>query len=247
MTSNLGAMRCQIKSQFKVALLQLPRSVRSMKVEDFYYDDSNQQALGPPDLTLECAKVAVSVSNSITKEVETTVKNGSKTKGKKGTKKSSILAQGPPTSGTRKSTRKRMAPSWTGEAPLASSTLTAAALGGFGSASTSGSRMQIHPQTPIGNVSLAPPMITPKFNPATPLHRSAMRTQKSDEKFLISMNGSPVYVGAGGRGNRSSKNDNMIPLPIGGGKTLMVPADNPEVQPLVQKLISSCLKNATNK
>ena len=34
--------------------------------------------------------------------------------------------------GTRKSSRKRLAPSWGGEAPLASSTLTAAALGRFG-------------------------------------------------------------------------------------------------------------------
>ena len=52
--------------------------------------------------------------------------------GKKRSKKSSILAQGPPMTGTRKSSRKRLAPSWGGEAPLASSTLTAAALGRFG-------------------------------------------------------------------------------------------------------------------
>lgn len=239
-------MRTQIKSQFKVALLQLPRSVREMKVEDMYYNDTNDQANGPPDLTLECAKVAVSVSNSISKEVETTVKSGSKTKGKKGSKKSSILAQGPPASGSRKSTRNRFAPSWTGEAPLASSTLTAAALGGFASAKKTRSRKQLQPQTPIGKVSAATPMITPKFDPATPLHRSAMRTQKADEKFLISMNGSPVYVGAG-RGGRTSNKDNMIPLPIGDGKTLMVPADNPEVQPLVQQLIKNCLDKATNK
>ena len=56
-------------------------------------------------------------------------------------------------------------------------------------------------------------MITPKFDPATPLHRTAMRTQKAGEKFLVSMDGSPVYVG--GRGGSRSKNENLIPVPIG--------------------------------
>ena len=48
-------MQNQIKSQFKVALLQLPRTVRSMKVEDFYYNEvTNDNNL---DLTVECAKI----------------------------------------------------------------------------------------------------------------------------------------------------------------------------------------------
>ena len=81
-------------------------------------------------------------------------------------------------------------------------------------------------------------MITPKFDLATPLNRTVSRTAKAEEKFLMSMQGSPVYVG--GR-SRSTKNENLIPLPIGNGQTLMVPADNPEVQPLIQSLIKSCM------
>ena len=58
-------------------------------------------------------------------------------------------------------------------------------------------------------------MITPKFDMATPLNRTVSRTAKADEKFLMSMQGSPVYVG--GR-SRSTKNENLIPLPIGKSK-----------------------------
>jgi len=234
--SSIGAIQTQIRSQFKVAMLQQSRSVRSMKVEDFYYNNiDNANNL---DLTVECAKVAVSVSNDVNNEVKTTVKGPVSKKdggGKKRSKKSSILAQGPPMTGTRKSSRKRLAPSWGGEAPLASSTLTAAALGGFSTIKSSRTKGRVaQPLSELGTS-----MITPKFDPATPLHRTAMRTQKADEKFLVSMNGSPVYVG--GRGASRAKNENLIPVPIGDGKTLMVPSDDPSIQPIIQKLKESCM------
>merc|ERR1711962_757018 len=231
--SSIGAIQTQIRSQFKVAMLQQSRSVRSLKVEDFYYNDiGNSNSL---DLTVECAKVAVSISNTVKNEVKTV-------EGRK--KKSSILAQGPTMSGTRKSSRKRVASSLVSEVPLASSTLTAAALGGFSTMNpirTKGRVAQL--KTPSVELN-GSTMITPKFDPATPLHRTAMRTQKAGEKFLVSMDGSPVYVG--GRGGSRSKNENLIPVPIGNGKTLMVPSDDPEVQPIIQKLIKSCM-NSMNK
>lgn len=240
--SSIGAIQTQIRSQFKVAMLQQSRSVRSMKVEDFYYNNiDNANNL---DLTVECAKVAVSVSNDVNNEVKTTVKGPVNKKdggGKKRSKKSSILAQGPPMTGTRKSSRKRLAPSWGGEAPLASSTLTAAALGGFSTIKSSRTKGRVaQPLSELGTS-----MITPKFDPATPLHRTAMRTQKADEKFLVSMNGSPVYVG--GRGASRAKNENLIPVPIGDGKTLMVPSDDPSIQPIIQKLRESCMNIMSKK
>jgi len=246
--SSIGAMQNQIKSQFKVALLQLPRTVRSMKVEDFYYNDvTNDNNL---DLTVECAKVAVSISNTVSNEVKTVEgPNKKKGGGRKGNKKkSSILAQGPSMTGTRQSNRKRVASSMINGVPLASSTLTAAALGGFTGFTgmnpirTKGRIAQL--KTPSGpSVELnGTTMITPKFDPATPLHRTAMRTKKAGEKFLVSMDGSPVYVGGGSR----SKNENLIPVPLGDGRTLMVPSDDPDVQPIIQKLIENSL-NSMNK
>jgi len=251
LNSDIGALQKQIKSQFKVALLQQTRATRQLKVEDFYYKESGDSwEEEKTDLNVECAKLAVSISNNIYKEVKTTVSgaNAKATATKKGrrTKKSSILAShgAVPSSGVRRSTRKRLAPSWMddtglGETPLASSTMTAAALGGFSTAKTTrikGGRLFSAAQTP---------MITPKFDMATPLNRTVSRTAKADEKFLMSMQGSPVYVGGGGRG-RSTKNENLIPVPIGNGQTLMVPADNPEVQPMIQALIKSCM-NLMNK
>lgn len=249
--SAITALQTQIKSQFKVTLLKEPRNIRRMKVEDFYYnsEDDDQAIADKLNITVECAKVAMAVNDQISNEVKTNVKS----KGKKGTsktskKKSSILAQGPALSGTgmRRSTRKRTAPSWISETPLASSTLTAAALGGFTTAKSTRAKGRLFSQTPsasgFGNIS-ALPMITPKFDPTTPLARTAMRTQRNDEKFLMSMNGSPVYVA-----KKTSKNkDNLIPVPLGDGKTLMVPADNPEVQPLLQGLIKSCMSIMNKK
>lgn len=194
-----------------------------MKAEDFY--EKNDEAF---DLTVECAKVAVSVSNDICKEVKETTSVSKKQPRRTTKKKSSILAQGPRMSSVRRSTRKRNVPSWLSETPLASSTLTGAALGGFSTIKSTRAKGRV----------LQTPMITPKFDLATPLNRTVTRVQKADEKFLVSMNGSPVYVGGKGK---SAKNENLIPLPLGNGKTLMVPADNPEVQPLVQNLIKSCM------
>ena len=122
MYSFIGASQNKIKSQFRLALCQQPRNIRSMKVEDFYYNEIDNL-----NLTVECAKVAVGISNDVNDEMKTMFKKRKKS-GKISKKKSSILAQGPMT-GTRKSTRKRLAPSWVGGDPLASSTLTAAALG----------------------------------------------------------------------------------------------------------------------
>lgn len=236
--SNVSTLEKQINSQFRLAKLKLPSKIRSQKAEDFYYQDSDDT---DNQVTLECAKVAVSVSNSIQDEVKIAVKGttGKKKTGGRG-KKSSILAQGPTSTAVRRSTRGRAAPSWISETPLASSTLTAAALGSTtATAKSSRARRNLNPApTPISKLS----MITPKFDPKTPLNRTAMRTRKDEEKFLVSMNGSPVYVG----GRAKAKNDNMIPVPIGNGQTLVIPADNPEVQPLIQELIKNCM-NVVNK
>ena len=183
----------------------------------------------------------MSVSNSIKDEVTTAVKGttGKKKAASKKSKKSSILAQGPTSTAVRRSTRKRAAPSWISETPLASSTLTAAALGcTTATAKTSRVRRNVlNPApTPI------PSMITPKFDPTTPLTKTVTRTRRDEEKFLVSINGSPVYVGS----RAKAKNDNLIPVPIGNGQTLVIPADNPEVQPLIQDLIRNCM-NIMNK
>jgi hypothetical protein len=251
--SSVNALQKQIRSQFKVALLQQPRNARDLKVEDHYYymneSAADIVALTSMNLTAELAKVAASVTFNVSKDVKTTVKAsaGGKKRVSKATnkKKSSILAAAPTNStAVRRSTRKRFAPSFLlSETPLASSTLTAAALGGFNTAKSSRVKGRMTAQTPASGMSFfgaggMPGMITPKFDPATPMNRTAMRGKRDDEKWLVSMNGSPVYIG----GKKGKGNDNnVIPLPLGNGQTLVVPADNPEVQPMIQNLIASCM------
>jgi len=243
--SAVNALQTQVKSQFRMNLLKEPRNIRQMKVEDLYYneEDDDQAITDKLNLTVECAKVAMSVDKLVSNEVKTNVKSKGKAKATK--KKSSILSQGPgfANTGVRRSTRKRTNPSsfLISSTPLASSTLTAAALG-CTTAKTSRTKGRLVDQTPassgIGKMN-GLSMITPKFDLNTPLHRTAMRTAKADEKFLVSMQGSPVYVPKAGK---SKQKDNMIPVPLGNGKTLMVPTDNPDVQPILQNLIKSCMR-----
>ena len=119
-------------------LLKEPRNIRQMKVEDLYYneEDDDQAITDKLNLTVECAKVAMSVDKLVSNEVKTNVKS----KGKKGVakttkKKSSILSQGPglASTGIRRSTRKRTnQSSWISETPLASSTMTTAMTAALG-------------------------------------------------------------------------------------------------------------------
>lgn len=131
--SAVNALQTQVKSQFRMNLLKEPRNIRQMKVEDLYYneEDDDQAITDKLNLTVECAKVAMSVDKLVSNEVKTNVKSKGKAKATK--KKSSILSQGPgfANTGVRRSTRKRTNPSsfLISSTPLASSTLTAAALG----------------------------------------------------------------------------------------------------------------------
>ena len=132
--SSIEALQKQIKSQFRVAKVRLPKAVRDDKAENFYYNDGdNDEAIADKlNMTVELAKVAVEITKEVSAEVKNTVKSkGKKASAKLSKKKSSILSQGPALTSTavRRSTRKRTAPSWISETPLASSTLTAAALG----------------------------------------------------------------------------------------------------------------------
>merc|ERR1711982_271902 len=83
--SKIGAIQSQIRSQFKVAMRQQSRNIRSMKVEEFYYN--NVDKANNLDLTVECAKVAVSISNDVNNEVKTTVKGPGKKRDGNGKKK----------------------------------------------------------------------------------------------------------------------------------------------------------------
>jgi hypothetical protein len=63
--SSVNALQKQIRSQFKVALLQQPRNARDLKVEDHYYANESAADLVAStsmNLTAELAKVAASVT-----------------------------------------------------------------------------------------------------------------------------------------------------------------------------------------
>ena len=127
-------MQKQVTSQFRVAKVRLPKAVREDKAENYYYNENDDEEAieNKLNMTVELAKVAVEISKEVSNEVKNNVKSSTKGKRTRGSKKnSSILAQGPAITSTaiRRSTRKRTTSSGFPETPLASSTLTAAALG----------------------------------------------------------------------------------------------------------------------
>ena len=64
-----------------------------------------------------------------------------------------------------------------------------------------------------------------------------MRHQKNTEKFLFSLNGSPVQIMP-----NQTQNEDVIPIPLANGSTILVPVDHSDIQPHVEALKKSCLK-----
>ena len=85
----------------------------------------------------------------------------------------------------------------------------------------------------FADVSNVLPAITPKFDMATPLHKqfTVMRTAKQNET-IISLGGSPIYVGQTARKNRRGKVNgptspaDLVEIKIGDGRKLMVPTND---------------------
>ena len=76
---------------------------------------------------------------------------------------------------------------------------------------------------------LATPMITPKFDIATPMAKTIYREAKPTET-LISMSGSPVcptIASAAAKSKVKKAMKNHFAVPLDNGKTMMVPLDQP--------------------
>lgn len=134
MNSAVEALQKQVTSQFRVAKVRLPKAVREDKAENYYYNENDEEEAieSKLNMTVELAKVAVEISKEVSNDVKNNVKSSTKGKRTRASKKnSSILSHGPSltSTGVRKSTRKRTTSTGFPETPLASSTLTAAALG----------------------------------------------------------------------------------------------------------------------
>jgi len=128
---------------------------------------------------------------------------------KKSTRKPPAHVQRDPQSSVRQSSRKRRGNDTSNDNMLSDLTSTVK------KSSSSRSNLSV-PCTPInpiaGGMVNMTPMITPKFNMATPLHRTIRRDPKQNE-FLVSLNGSPVMgtvTKAAGRG----KGKNKEPVPM---------------------------------
>lgn len=248
----------QIRNAYKVELFKLPKDQKSLLIEDLVQKTIEAKTQKTVNAVRESsifqanlAKAKESVDSLVQKEVlkveksaKKKVRGGTSTV-KKAKRKPSFNVLPPPTTDLRRSTRKRIPTdkSILGmETPmhgpgLAKGPLTSTAYSnrvrGLG---RNGTVMQ----TPMGpnytaafaDVSNVLPYITPKFDLATPLHKqpTVMRTAKADET-IISLHGSPIYVGQTTRKGRRVKGamgppptDN-VEIGIGDGKKLVLPID----------------------
>jgi len=246
----------QIQNAYRVEIFKLPKDQKNMLQEDVVLktieekkkkteNAVRQSEIFKANVAKECKNVAESVEKLVQKEV-LKVEKSAKKKGastvKKTKRKPSFNILPPPTD-LRRSTRKRiptdrsilgMETPMAGPA-LAKGPLTSTAysnrIRGMG---RNGTVMQ----TPLGPnytaafADVSNITIQPKFDLATPLNKQAsvMRTAKADET-VISLHGSPIYVGQTARKGRRVKANAISPIRdtveigIGDGKKLVLPVD----------------------
>ncbi|TRY61881.1 hypothetical protein TCAL_03177 [Tigriopus californicus] len=114
-------------------------------------------------------------------------------------------ALAPPSTGVRRSTRKRGPPSHLDtETPVMAQRNRAAS-------------------------SLATPMITPKFDVNTPFNKSVFRLALPNEK-LVSLSGSPVCASTVKASKSKKPAKDHWPIPLGQGKTIMIPMNQADAE-----------------
>ena len=247
----------QIQNAYKVEIFKLPKQHKNLLIEDAVQKTLEQKQQKTVNAVRESsifqanlAKAKESVDNLVQNEV-LKVEKSAKKKARGGastvkkTKRKPSFNVLPPPTDLRRSTRKRiptdrsilgMETPMHGPA-LAKGPLTSTA---YSNRVRGVGRNGTVMQTPMGpnytaafaDVSNVLPYITPKFDLATPLHKqpTVMRTAKADET-IISLHGSPIYVGQTARKGRRVKGA-MAPPPsdnveigIGDGKKLVLPID----------------------
>jgi len=247
----------QIQNAYRVEIFKLPKDQKNLILEDVVLKTIEAKKQKTDNVVRESsifqanlAKAKESVENCVQKEVLRVEKSAKKkvrgaTSTAKKVKRKPSFNILPPPSDLRRSTRKRiptdksilgmetpMAGHGLAKGPL-TSTAYSNRVRGLG---RNGTVMQ----TPCGpnytaafaDVSNVLPAITPKFDLATPLTKqfSVMRTAKQDET-IISLHGSPIYVGQTARKNRRKKVSEApaiadhVEFGIGNGKKLVIPTD----------------------
>ena len=247
----------QLQNAYKVEIFKLPKDQKNLLIEDLVLKNMEMNRNKSDNPMRESsifqsnlAKVSESVDSLVTKEVAK-VEKSAKKKGRGGTstvkktKSKQYFNEPPPPSTLRRSSRKRIPSNrsmFSVETPLAGAgyakgPLTSTAYSNRTRAmGRNGSVMQ----TPCGpnyasgfpDVSCVLPAITPKFNIETPLTKqmSIMRPANQNET-LMSLRGSPIYVGETARKNRRAKApapsspDDHVSVKIGDGKKLVIPID----------------------
>merc|ERR1719186_1131198 len=208
-----------IHTLYKVELIKLPQSTRSMKWDD-YVAQCQQDGSNPTVLSEAISQVVEDVRSEIDPQIMEAKTAMASTVKKRGGRqpKAAKENEAPVRQSARKATSasRVLADTSNLETPSAAR-------------STRGKNKSL--ETPMTGI-MPPdmgrtPMITPKFNMATPLCRTVTRTARANET-LVSLSGSPVAPLAPKTKAAKAAAENFALLPIGKGQTLNLPV-GPEI------------------
>ena len=256
--SNMEDIMKQIRNSYKVEIFKLLKGQKDLNQEELVlknieekkkkHENVRESSIFQSNLEKVSENVGNLVINQIAKVEKSAKKRarGGASTIKKVKKKQSFNEPPPPSTGLRRSTRKRIPSERSflnmetpyGGIGLAKGPLTSTA---YSNRTRGMGRNLTVMQTPCGpnytaafaDVSNVLPTITPKFDMATPFNRqlTVMRTAKQNET-IISLGGSPIYVGQTSRKNRRGKANppsspaDLVAIGIGDGKKLMIPTNN---------------------
>merc|ERR1719471_1215717 len=177
-------------------------------------------------------QVAESVASQVKRGIKSTRKKGAAAVARtKALQTPSVVANGsmlpPPSTGVRRSTRKRM--------PTDRLLATETPMNAMPSTAAAGGRTRGRTASIVKGSAFETPCIraATRSDMMTPLNRSVARVAKPGERlFLVSDNSSPIvdgtYTATKGRAKRAikpAKDTEEVKIPLGDGRTLMLPVD----------------------
>jgi len=217
-----------IQTLYKVELIKLPQSTRNMKWDD-YVAQCQEDGSSPTVLSEAMTQIVEDVRSEIDPQIieaKTVIASTAKKRGRQ--PKMPKENTGSVRQSARKATSasRILADSSNMETPAAASRSTRGRAKTVEETPATASRSRSKcEETPMSRMPMdmgRTPMITPKFNMATPLCRTVSRVARANE-VLVSMSGSPVQPLALKTKAAKAEAANNALIPLGKGQTLNLP------------------------
>lgn len=225
MEGELNGVISAINNMYKVDLMKMAHSTRNMNFYD-YVAQCQQDDTNPLVLQDAIAQVVEDVSTEVSIKVMQVEAITSTAKKKGGRGRKGKTSENHSTVPVRSSSRRETSTE-SNSSRILSDTSSNIETPSTVTRSTRGRMTRKDTETPVGTGKFASQQfITPRFNTATPLHRTVSRVARTNE-VLVSLDGSPVQpLALRSKAAQAEAKQNAL-IPLGKGQTLNVPM-NPD-------------------